>query len=731
MDGSIRVGTKIDTSGAEKDLNRLQKECEKTADAIQNAGEKLKTTFTGMSAKQLEKSLEKVNKELQKTLELQAQVEAEGQAVSDSYKPMYDKATSDEQRGRIDEMAEAELEPINAKWAELNAKAEEYRQQIAAIEAELRAQTQAEFEKNGAVEQGAEAREKEAAATKKSTRETAKLQSAATKASRQITREINRGIKRILRLSIAVMGVESAFTILRRATNAAMSDNEKLSNQLNAIWNVLGTAITPVIETLVKWLTTAITYINAFVYALAGIDYIAKSNANALKKQTDATNAAVKASKQLAGFDEMNKLSSNTDTSSSASSGIFTPDASIDISAVEIFVQKVQELLPLILGIGSGLATWKILSDIGLSFKTCAGWALIIAGAVTAISAGIDAWKNGLDWENLAEMIGGIALAVTGLALAFGKVGAAIGLIVGGLSLVVLGFKDWLENGESLEALTAIEVGILAIGAAIALLTGSWIPLAIAAIAGLVIAFLMYGDEIHAWLDGAGEWCATFFDDIAKKVENFFLNLGKWFEQGGALCHILSMAIIAIGDVVGIVIRLIGDAFNVILKVVGAVVKTISAIATGDWEGAWKAWADAFMSIWELILNFLKGIVNIFIDIINVLIRGLNKISVDIPDWVPKFGGQKFGISIKEIPRLAQGGIVNNPGRGVPVIAGESGAEAVLPLENNTGWMDILADKINGGERSIVVQVMLSGKKIHEEIIKLSQRRNFATNGVI
>lgn len=46
------------------------------------------------------------------------------------------------------------------------------------------------------------------------------------------------------------------------------------------------------------------------------------------------------------------------------------------------------------------------------------------------------------------------------------------------------------------------------------------------------------------------------------------------------------------------------------------------------------------------------------------------------------------------IPRLATGGLVT---RSTIVNIGEAGREAVLPLDRNTGWMDVLAEKINGG----------------------------------
>jgi hypothetical protein len=64
-----------------------------------------------------------------------------------------------------------------------------------------------------------------------------------------------------------------------------------------------------------------------------------------------------------------------------------------------------------------------------------------------------------------------------------------------------------------------------------------------------------------------------------------------------------------------------------------------------------------------------------------------------VPDWVPKIGGNTWGFNFSTIyiPRLAKGGIATSS---TLANIGEAGAEAVLPLENNTGWMDILADKI-------------------------------------
>ena len=51
---------------------------------------------------------------------------------------------------------------------------------------------------------------------------------------------------------------------------------------------------------------------------------------------------------------------------------------------------------------------------------------------------------------------------------------------------------------------------------------------------------------------------------------------------------------------------------------------------------------------------------------------------------------------------------------------GEAGTEAVVPLENNTGWMDIMAQKLGermGGTGSVVVPVYIGGEKLAEAVV--------------
>lgn len=122
-------------------------------------------------------------------------------------------------------------------------------------------------------------------------------------------------------------------------------------------------------------------------------------------------------------------------------------------------------------------------------------------------------------------------------------------------------------------------------------------------------------------------------------------------------------------------------------KVVGWFNEKLKPVFTKDY------WKEKFDTIKDGGKEALNGLIGIVENAINFIVRNLNKISINVPDWVPQIGGRSFGINIPEvsIPRLAKGGIAT---QSIIANIGENGKEAVLPLENNTGWMDILADKI-------------------------------------
>lgn len=123
---------------------------------------------------------------------------------------------------------------------------------------------------------------------------------------------------------------------------------------------------------------------------------------------------------------------------------------------------------------------------------------------------------------------------------------------------------------------------------------------------------------------------------------------------------------------------IISPTFNAIRGAVDAVGGTFRAVFGAIGGFIQNAFAGA--------LNAVRGPVNGIIGLVNSAIRGLNGLSVTIPDWVPVVGGQTWGLNLGTIPMLATGGVITGSGS---VLVGERGPEilnldrgaSVIPLD--------------------------------------------------
>lgn len=140
----------------------------------------------------------------------------------------------------------------------------------------------------------------------------------------------------------------------------------------------------------------------------------------------------------------------------------------------------------------------------------------------------------------------------------------------------------------------------------------------------------------------------------------------------------------------------------------------------GMWEAiktAAKSAGEFIGGIFESIMNTVRGVINGIIKGINAAIGAINKISVTIPDWVPEFGGKTIGFNLKTIPLLAKGAVIDKP---TLAMVGEAGKEAVMPLENNTSWINELANKIGGKLQS---QNVVNNYSINNKFEKMETSR--------
>lgn len=550
--------------------------------------------------------------------------------------------------------------------------------------------------------------------------------------------------------------------------------------------------------------------------------------------------------KQTMGFDELNVVSSPIDTSATGGGGgsggginIPTAPSPSDFGIGEIdtdFTQfqedlekakeKLKGLGSLVAIVGAGFGIWKIgdflknlfdsynivktlkgvdldanwnslteaeqesvkhLDKVKAGMTKIGGIALAVAGAVLLIKGYTDAWANGVDWGNLATMIGGIALAVGGLALAFSPAVAGVGAIVGGLALLVVGIKDFIENGYSMEGVLTILAGVIAtvVGVCLAFnaaLLANPITLIVLAIAGLVAAFVILWNECEGfrnfWLE-LWEKVKSAFNAFLNSMKPLIDALVKAFKAGWELMvaiwdkakpyfemiwegiklvwdlvkpyfellwNNIKAIFSVVADVLGAYFKAAWEGIKIIWDVVvgyftavwdsiAGIFSVVKSVLTGNWKEAWEGikgivgtWVsffkdvwnnikkvfsvvatffkDAFGSAWEGVKKVFGNFKTFFTDLgnslitilekaINFIIKQLNKIKITLPDWeiLGNLAGKSFGVNINpvSIPRLAKGGIVNSA---TYAMIGENGKEAVMPLENNTGWMDMLAARL-------------------------------------
>ena len=159
------------------------------------------------------------------------------------------------------------------------------------------------------------------------------------------------------------------------------------------------------------------------------------------------------------------------------------------------------------------------------------------------------------------------------------------------------------------------------------------------------------------------------------------------------------------------------------------------------WQNMLGGMGEGWGNMWSGMKQGFHGIINRIIGGMNSMIGGLNRFQVNLPSWA---GGGSFGFSIPQIPTipaLARGGIVDAP---TLALVGERGREAVLPLENNTGWMADLANTLvqamaanqgfasgaSGGDGQRSVNLYMDSRKVAEGLIddlcQVAERRDMA-----
>ena len=297
--------------------------------------------------------------------------------------------------------------------------------------------------------------------------------------------------------------------------------------------------------------------------------------------------------------------------------------------------------------------------------------------------------------------LGGISGALLAINFGLGAIiGLGIGLILAGVILLIQGIVDFLKEPTWQNFLTILE-GIALIVAGIAILFGGWTVALVAFGVAIIANIVQNWDKVKQILGAVGTWV---YEKVIKPIGDFFTRLWNGITDG-----------------VGKAVNWVKDKFNSVVSFFSGLIDKVVGFFSKLGTKVGDAIGGAFKLVVNGVLFSIETILNRPIKTINTLIGVINKIpGIDI-GTLPTFS----------LPRLAVGGIVNMPSRGVQVggaIAGEAGAEGVIPLTNSQA-METLGQAIG---RYVTINAnitnSMNGRVISRELKKVNASNDFAYN---
>lgn len=351
--------------------------------------------------------------------------------------------------------------------------------------------------------------------------------------------------------------------------------------------------------------------------------------------------------------------------------------------------------------------------------------------------------KSLADWfENLNPNIQTTIVIIGGLVAAIGPLLIIFGAIASSISNIMLLFTSFSTASTAAGVasttlggtLSTLLVPITAIIATIGLLVGAFIELynsneqfrssVETAVASIEEVFQSLWENILApifeiikntmndvWENGIkplwDNW-VLFVGEISTKMMELWEAIQPivlWFIEtfGPTLvdifnyvAEIFSNVVNTITDVAGALLSNISGIVSGIIDVFKGIIDFIVGVFTGDWSRAWAGVQGIFKGIFDALVEIVKAPLNLVIGLINGMVGGiesgvnfiikcLNKLSFDVPDWVPVLGGEHWGfdfdnVSLGRIDYLAKGGNVLSGS----AIVGEAGAELLTQKGNRT-----------------------------------------------
>lgn len=495
-------------------------------------------------------------------------------------------------------------------------------------------------------------------------------------------------------------------------------------------------ALTPVIKvinTIMGKLVQLANVFSAFMKRLFGVKSDSKSGigsvtsdvSNATTAMDNLSNStsgvgsaakkAVKELKGLMGIDEINTIgSSGSDSGDDGSGsgggsgigdiGMNDWDFSQQEEATDGLLSKVEAFADKVRNVFKSIANFiKRHKEIILS---------IIGGLVAGIVAFFIAGNWGAITGAIASVIGWIELIPTALGLAGLALTTPAALIAGAVAVVTTAFLYLWQTSDSFRQalidgwnalVSALTPYFEAIKNALLLIVDILITVLKPIIKVVWDFILTVVDNVvkvtmALWTNCIAPF-VKFLGECLKKIIDGLSEIWQMWKP--TIEKIMNVVMLVWDSCLKPFINWLGDTFVQGFKNLGNYIKPILdslktmfsglidfivGVFTGNWQKAWQGVSNIFKGIFEGLVNIAKWPLNKIIDLVNAAISGINTMIKTI-NKVPGVNIPTIG----KIPKLAKGGIVDAP---TLSLIGEQGREAVMPLENNTGWITDLASKV-------------------------------------
>ena len=231
---------------------------------------------------------------------------------------------------------------------------------------------------------------------------------------------------------------------------------------------------------------------------------------------------------------------------------------------------------------------------------------------------------------------------------------------------------------------------------------------------------LAYGSASGAF-DVAFAKISEFKDNVINKIKEFGANVKDWWISNLAKFFTREYWQEKFNNIRGRCTDFKNAVFNGAQNLVSRIASSASNL--------WNKITSGASRMWDSIKNSgrgrLNGIISLVERCINTVVNKANRISWNIPDWVPGIGGKKFGFNLPtvSIPRLATGTVVPRNYGEYTAILGDNKREpeVVSPLSTMKQAVREVMNELSGDNSrpiSISIYTTLDGKVVGQSVIE-------------